>query len=101
MKHFHIKDYMNDFKTLPLALFYSFEDPNEQLDTLNNLILQCIKQHALLFKTKFTHPPAPWIKQSDIADLQKKTKTGKTIAFKYIILQLKKVGQNLEMPEIN
>ena len=81
MKHFHIKDYMNDFKTLPLALFYSFEDPNEQLDTLNNLILQCIKQHAPLLKTKFTHPPAPWIKQSDIADLQKKNKNREDYRF--------------------
>ena len=43
MKHFNIKDYVDDFKTLPLALVYSFEDPNEQLDTLNNLILKCIK----------------------------------------------------------
>ena len=43
MKHFNIKDYLDDFKTIPLALVYSFEDPNEQLDTLNNLILKCIK----------------------------------------------------------
>ena len=43
MKHFNIKDYVDDFKTLPLALVYSFEDPNEQLDTLNNLILECIE----------------------------------------------------------
>ena len=36
MKHFNIKDYVDDFKTLPLALplIYSFEDPNERLDTL-------------------------------------------------------------------
>ena len=29
MKHFNIKDYMDDFKTLPLAVVYSFEEPNE------------------------------------------------------------------------
>ena len=29
MKHFNIKDYMDDFKTLPLAVVHSFEDPNE------------------------------------------------------------------------
>ena len=63
MKHFNIKDYIDDFKTLPVSLVYSFEDPNEQLNTLNNLILECIKRHALLVKTKFTHPPAPWMKQ--------------------------------------
>ena len=69
MKHFNIEDYMDDFKTLPLALVYSFEDPNEQLDTLNNLILEFIERHAPLIKTKFTHLPVPWMKQLDIADL--------------------------------
>ena len=43
MKHFNIRDYVDDFKTLPLALVYSSEDPSEQLDTLNNLILECIE----------------------------------------------------------
>ena len=42
MKDFNIKDYVDDFKTSPLALVYSFEDPNEQLDTVNNLILECV-----------------------------------------------------------
>ena len=77
MKHFNIKDYVGDFKTLPLALVYSFEDSNEQLDTLNNLILECIERHEPLVRTKFTNPPAPWMKQLDIADLQK---NGTTIA---------------------
>ena len=39
MKHLNIKNYVDDFKTLPLFLVYSFEDPNEQLDTLSNLKL--------------------------------------------------------------
>ena len=43
MKHFNIKDYVDEYKLLPLALVYSFEDPNDQLDTLNNLILECIE----------------------------------------------------------
>ena len=42
MKHFNSKDYVDDFKTLPLALVCSFEDPNEQ----------CIERHAPLVKTK-------------------------------------------------
>ena len=77
MKHFNITDYVDDFKTLPLASIYSFQDPNEQLDTLNNLILECTERHAPLVKTKFTNPPAPWMKQLDIADLRK---NGTTIA---------------------
>ena len=68
MKDFSIKDYVDDFKTLPLALVHSFEDPNEQLDTLNNLILECIERNAPSVKTKFTHPPAQSMKQLDIAD---------------------------------
>ena len=55
MKHFNITDYVDDFKTLPLASIYSFQGPNEQLDTLNNLILECIERHAPLVKTKFTY----------------------------------------------
>ena len=75
MKHFNIKDYIDDFKTLPLALVYSFEDPNEHLDTLNSLILECIDRQAPLVKSKFTHPPAPWMKRLDIADSQKNETT--------------------------
>ena len=75
MKHFNNKDYVDDFKTLPLALVYSSEGSNEQLDTLNNLILERIERHALLVKTNFTHPHAPWMKQLDIADLQKNVTT--------------------------
>ena len=45
MKHFNIKDYVDEYKLLPLALVYSLY-PNEQLDTLNNLILECIEWHA-------------------------------------------------------
>ena len=78
MRHFNIRYYMDDFKALLLVLVYSFEDPTEQLDTLNNLILECIERHAPLVKTKFTHRFAPWMKRLDIADLQK---NGTTIAF--------------------
>ena len=43
INHFNIKSYIDHFKTLQLSLVYSFEDPNEQLDTLNNLIIKCIE----------------------------------------------------------
>ena len=38
---------------------------------LNKLILDCIDRHATLKRTKFTRPPAPWMKQLDIIELQK------------------------------
>ena len=94
MKHFNIKDYIDDFKTLPSALVYSFENLNEQLDTLNSLILECINQQATFVKNKFTNPPAPWMKELDIADLQKNETT---IASWHIILQLKKTCRNLQI----
>ena len=72
MKHFNIKDYIDDFKTLPSTLVYSFENLNEQLDTLKSLILECINQQATFVKNKFTNPPVSWMKEFDIADLQKK-----------------------------
>ena len=34
-----------------------------------------MERHAPLVKTKFTHPPAPWMKQLDIAELQKNRTT--------------------------
>ena len=72
MRHFNIKEYIDDFGTLQLSLVYDFEDPNEQLDILSKLMLECIERHAPLVKTKFTQLPAPRMKQLDIANLQKK-----------------------------
>ena len=79
MRHFNIKEYIDDFGTLQLSLVYDFEDPNEQLDILSKLMLECIERHAPLVKTKFIQLPAPRMEQLDIANLQKKP--GKTIAF--------------------
>ena len=38
---------------------------------LINYIIDCIDRHAPLKRTKFTRPPAPWMKQLDIIELQK------------------------------
>ena len=53
-------------------MVYYFDDPNDQLDTLNKLILNVINEHGPLMKTKFTRPPAPWIKDFEINKLQRK-----------------------------
>ena len=57
MKHFSIKDYMDNFKTLSFYLVYSFEDKNEQpyIEQLNTRM----NQTTPLVKTKFTQSPAP------------------------------------------
>ena len=52
-------------------MIYSFDDPNDHLDTLNKLILNAINELAPLMKTKFTRPPPPWMKDFDINKLLK------------------------------
>ena len=72
MKNFELETYINDFKTLPFSTVYSFNETDDQLDTLNKLILSVIDKHAPLVKTKFTRPPAPWMKDIKINKLQRK-----------------------------
>ena len=72
MKHVELETYINYFKTLPLSTVYSFNETDDQLDTLNKLILSVIEKHAPLVKTKFARPPAPWMKDIKINKLQRK-----------------------------
>ena len=71
LKNFELKKYVQDFKTLPKSLVYSFDNPNDQLDTLDKLILNEINEHAPLTRTKFMRPTAPWIKDFEIKKLEK------------------------------
>ena len=71
LKNFELEKYVQDFKVLPISLVYFFDDPSDQLDTLNKLILNAINEHAPLTKTKFTRPPTPWMKDFEINKLQR------------------------------
>ena len=71
LKNFELKKYVQNFKVLPISLINSFDDPNDQLDTLNKLILKRINEHAPLMKSKFRGPTAPWMKDFEIIKLQK------------------------------
>ena len=71
MKNLNTKEYYTDFSTLPLSTIYSFDNSDDQLALLNKLILDCIGRYAPLKRTKFTRPPAPWMKQLDIIELRK------------------------------
>ncbi|CAB4026471.1 Hypothetical predicted protein [Paramuricea clavata] len=42
-----------------------------KLISLNSLFRDCLDQHAPLQRTKISRPPAPWMKNCDIAQLQK------------------------------
>ena len=64
--------FKDDFSTLPLSVIYYSDDPDKQLETLNRLISECLERHAPLRKVRVTRPPAPWMKDPLIEELQKK-----------------------------
>ena len=71
MKNFDTKEYYTDFSTLPFWTVCRFDNPDERLTMLNKVMLDYIDRHVSLKRTKFTRPPAPWMKQLDIIELQK------------------------------
>ena len=56
------------------------EAANDKLELINNLIISCIDRHAPLKKVKVTRPPAPWLKELDIANLQQQCKKARFLA---------------------
>ena len=72
MKNFENQKYVKDFKVLLVSLVYSFDDPNDQLDTLKKqTYLNGINEHAPLMKAKRMGPPPPWMKDFEINTLQR------------------------------
>ena len=41
LKNFEFEKYVQDLKALPISLVYSFDDPNDELDTLHKLTFKC------------------------------------------------------------
>ena len=79
-KPFNLENYINDFSQLPLSTIYSFDDPDYQVETLNNLITDCLSRQAPIKCIKLTRPPAPWMKALDIINLEKKRNELRTTA---------------------
>ena len=75
MKNFKEEPFVEDFSTLPMPIISYSDDPDEHLETLNSLILECIGRHAPLKRIRVTRPPAPWMKCLNIRDLQKERDT--------------------------
>ena len=71
MKNFKEESLVEDFSTPPMSIISCSDDPDEQLETLNSLILECIGRHAPLKRIRATRPPVPWMKCPNIRDLQK------------------------------
>ena len=78
MKNFKEESFVEDFSTLPMSIISCSDDPYEQLESLNSLILECIERHAPLKRIRVTRPPVPWMKCPYIKDLQKERDTADT-----------------------
>lgn len=65
-KQLNIDEYISDIEKIPFSLIDTFDDPEDQLYVMNELILSCINSHAPLKRCKFTRPPAPWMKDPSI-----------------------------------
>ena len=77
MKNFKEESFVEDFSTLPMSIISYSDDPDEQLQTLNSLILECIERHAPLKRIRVTGPSVPWMKCPNIKDLQKERDTAR------------------------
>ena len=58
--------YLQDISRTPFSIVYVIDDPNDKLSIFNELILKCVNDHAPLIRTKFTRPPAPWMRNTEV-----------------------------------
>ena len=65
----------------PLSLVYSFDDPEEQVEILNELILSVLDLHAPIKRIRFTCPPAPWMNTPEINEIVKMRKEHRIRAY--------------------
>ena len=72
IKNFDETAFVNELEDTPFSLVYSSDDPNVQLELLNNFLVECIDRHAPLRRVRFTRPPAPWTETEEIRSLQTK-----------------------------
>jgi hypothetical protein len=63
--------FIEDFSTLPLSVIAYSDDPDEQLESLNSLFVECLERHVPLRRVRVTRPPAPWMKSPNSQTLQK------------------------------
>ena len=66
----NMNEFINDFRYLPLNVVYAFDSVSDKVNVLNQLITDCIDNHAPIRRVKLTRPPAPWMKDLRIGFLQ-------------------------------
>ena len=79
-KNFNMNEYVKDFSKQPFNVIYAFDDPEDQLNALNSLILNCIERHAPLKRVKLTRPVAPWMKDPVISNARHDLEKARLIA---------------------
>ena len=52
IRNFNKDVFKEDFSTLPLSVIYYSDDPDEQLETPNTLISECLERHVPLRKVR-------------------------------------------------
>ena len=52
MKNFNLEKYIDDFKQISFSIGYSFDNADDQPETLNKTIIECIKCHAPLKRSE-------------------------------------------------
>ena len=55
-KNFDKIAFINDVNTLPLSIVYSVDNPNEQIEIFNSLLLESIERSAPMKRVKITRP---------------------------------------------
>ena len=70
-KDLNMNDYVADFKLLPTNIIFGSDNPNDQIAMFNKLITDCIADHALIKKIKFTRPPVRWMKDPELDTAKK------------------------------
>ena len=74
-RNFDEAAFIEDVKGLPMSAVYGVDDPEEQLEMFNTMLLDCLNSHAPLRRVKITRPPAPWLQDQTIRSLQNKCRT--------------------------
>ena len=68
----NLSAFKQDFSALPLEVIYGVESPDDMVHLLNSLVKECIDRHAPLKRVKVTRPPASWLADPEIRNLQRK-----------------------------
>ena len=70
-KNFDAYRFKLEVEQLPFNLVYAFDAAEDKLDVFNELFLSCLNRHAPLVKQKMTRPPAPWLNDLHIKEMQR------------------------------